>query len=446
MTRPTLSTVRAGHPLGVVAIVALLLAGAIPGPDVLPVAAVALAMLLALVVGPASAVTAVAAMLPLVFLSAEIGSTRWSLLELALLGCGVACAGELALRLAVRREAQRVSHLLRPFDVTVVAGALVVLGILSLGWVADVRASANSQRELRRVILEPLVVILAVRLSPLEDVRRLVGRSLAASALVVSAIALAQVGLRSSGVEVGAVFRPIGTYPHPNNLALFLERVVWLPLAVAGRHVPDRAAVAATGLVAVACAATLSRGAVVALIVGGVAFLVLSRRRVPRLVVAAGVVVAAALLVVARLGGDGTESLGSRGKIWAAAGDMLRDYPVTGVGIDQFYQVYGTRYVDPGGWSERYTSHPHNLVLDFWLQLGVFGLVVLAGIVWITGRLAWTIRTGERHIVGVALAAGLLGGLAHGLVDNFFFLPDLATFLWLTLALASPPVARPSLR
>ena len=443
MIHRTLTDLRGGHVAGVVGIVGLLAGTLLPLPDPMPVAAVILAIVVALAVGPTCSVAAAAAMMPLVFVTPQLGATRWSLLELALICCGMASAGEIVLRV-LRRRGSKIGDLLRPIDLTIVAVALVVVGILSLVWVADVRAIDNSRRELRRVILEPLVVVLAVRLSPLEDVRRLVARALGASGLLVSALALIQIGLRSSGVEVGAVFRPIGTYPHPNNLALFLERVVWVPLAISSVRVPERLTVAASAAIALACAATLSRGAVAALAVGGLTWLVLSRRRVRRRIVMAAAAVASVLVIVARLGGDGTESIDSREKIWNAAVDMLLDYPVTGIGIDQFFQLYGTRYVDPGGWNERYTSHPHNLVLDFWLQLGIAGLAILAGIVLLASRRAWSIRTDPQDLVGAALLAGLTGGMTHGLIDNSFFLPDLATFLWLALALTIPRAWRPA--
>lgn len=405
-------------------------------------ASIALALFAALIVGPANAVGAVAALLPVMFFAARLGGTEWGLLELALLCCAGASVGEIARRLIARPDDRTVMDLLRPIDLTVVATALLVVGLISLELLADDRASSSSRRELRRVIVEPLIVIVAVRLSEVVDLRRLVARCLALGGVTVSAIALGQVGLRSSGVEVGAVFRPIGTYPHPNNLALYLERVIWIPMTLAAGRVPNRIVIGLSVLIALACLATLSRGAVIAVIVGGVVWWMLSRNRFPRWVVWWSLPVVAGSLLVARLGGDGTESLDARGTIWRASAEMLRDYPLTGIGIDQFYQLYGTRYVDPAGWGERYTSHPHNLVLDFWLQLGLAGLLLLTGIVWLVWRRGRAIRVDPGDLVGAAMIAGLAGGLAHGMIDNGFFLPDLATFLWLTLALASPSAGR----
>lgn len=442
MIVPVIVRIREPNLASVAAIVASLVVGGLDQPAPMAMAFIALAIVAALIVGPANAVGAVAALLPLVFVTADLGGTRWGLLELALICCAAACGGEVARRWLARRGEWSMMGLLRPLDLTIVAGALVLVGLVSLAWVVDERASANSQRELRRVVLEPLVVIVAVRLSVLADLRRLVARCLALGGLIVSAIALSQVGLRSSGVEVGSVFRPIGTYPHPNNLALYLERVLWVPMALAGGRVSNRLALLASGLIGLACVATLSRGAIVAIVAGGIVWLALLRRRAPRWVVWSSVPIVAGALLAARLGGDGTESLDARGTIWRSSAEMLRDYPLTGIGIDQFYQLYGTRYVDPSGWGERYTSHPHNIVFDFWLQLGVPGLALLAGTVWLVVRRALVVRRGADDLVGTAMIAGLAGGLTHGMIDNGFFLPDLATFLWLTLALASSAAER----
>ena len=57
---------------------------------------------------------------------------------------------------------------------------------------------------------------------------------------------------------------------------------------------------------------------------------------------------------------------------------MLRDFPSRGIGLDQFLWLNRSRYIDPHIWNERYTSHPHNLLLDSWLSLGLPGLALLA--------------------------------------------------------------------
>jgi O-antigen ligase len=120
---------------------------------------------------------------------------------------------------------------------------------------------------------------------------------------------------------------------------------------------------------------------------------------------------------------------------------MVRDHPLLGVGLDNFLYQYRTHYVQPTAWQEFNLSHPHNFVLDFWLRLGLPGLVVLGWLLAEVFRRGW--RT-YRHLDGqrrslASLVLGAMGSvvylMAHGLVDNAFFLVDLASSFLLAAAL-----------
>ena len=76
---------------------------------------------------------------------------------------------------------------------------------------------------------------------------------------------------------------------------------------------------------------------------------------------------------------EGTAVL--RLRLWQSALEMVRDHPLWGIGLDQFLYLYPT-YMHPDAWREPNLSHPHNLLLDFWLRLGLLGLVALAWAGW----------------------------------------------------------------
>ena len=123
---------------------------------------------------------------------------------------------------------------------------------------------------------------------------------------------------------------------------------------------------------------------------------------------------------------------------------MALDHPLLGVGPDNFLYAYRTRYVLPSGWQELNLSHPHNLLLDLWTRLGLVGVV--AGIFALVSAFAagWRLFRPPKEAphspasLAWPLFLGLLGGLAasvaHGLIDNFLFLPDLVA--WFVAALA----------
>lgn len=156
-------------------------------------------------------------------------------------------------------------------------------------------------------------------------------------------------------------------------------------------------------------------------------------------------VTVAALAVVAGLalmlrGGPGGGSLDARVLLWREAMELIRMHPL-GLGLDQFYYYhnpeFGRSIIAPSliGTSEQYASHPHNLVLDAWLNVGPLGLVALA---WLVAR---GVRAGiralrrEPDLITLGALAALAAGLVHGVVDVFYFVEDLALVFWLLLAL-----------
>jgi O-antigen ligase len=112
---------------------------------------------------------------------------------------------------------------------------------------------------------------------------------------------------------------------------------------------------------------------------------------------------------------------------------MLRDHPLLGVGLDNFAYLYGQSYLRAGAVAEPNLSHPHNWVLNVWLELGLLGLIAF---VWLVVRF-WTTASSSKGW----LAAGAMGAMAdmlvHGLIDNSYFLVDLAFIFWLIFALSS---------
>jgi O-antigen ligase len=118
---------------------------------------------------------------------------------------------------------------------------------------------------------------------------------------------------------------------------------------------------------------------------------------------------------------------------------MIRDHPVLGVGLDNFLYQYRTRYVLPHAWREPNLSHPHNVVLDLWTRVGILGLLVFVWLQWSFFNLGLAtyrrLRGAPDGALVLALLALMVYSLSHGLIDNSFFLVDLAFVLALTVAL-----------
>jgi O-antigen ligase len=125
-------------------------------------------------------------------------------------------------------------------------------------------------------------------------------------------------------------------------------------------------------------------------------------------------------------------------KLWEATLAMIRDHPLFGVGLDNFLYQY-PRYMLPEAWQEPDLSHPHNIVLDWWTRLGVMGV---AALIWLQVaffhlglRLYRSLEEGDLRALALGLMASMVGFLAHGLIDNSYFLVDLAFVFFVTLGI-----------
>ncbi len=338
----------------------------------------------------------------------------------------------------------------------------------------------SALRELRWLIIEPLIffglLIFYARRRGSGYTTLIVGFWLAGGAIsglvgVLQFLGLnlapligAKVGFSSDMIPVDGVLRVTGIYGHPNNLGLAMGRF-W-PLAAALAHVafwdgPGGMARIRrswpTLLVTLLCLGGLlvsfSRGAYLGAAAGAATLallLVPSRLLPPRrillpLLALGGLAVLGGLALlsmnVQRFNLLGASS-GIRVQTWASALAMLRDHPL-GIGLDQFGRLY-PQYIDPAlvGTNEIHTAHPHNLLLDITLRMGPLGLLAF---VWL---LVIFYRRVIQHMgtpLRIGAAAAMTAALVHGLVDSFYFWPDLAFAFWLMLALSmitlrsSPP-------
>jgi O-antigen ligase len=330
------------------------------------------------------------------------------------------------------------------------------LATLSLLWAEQ---TAPALRTWRTMVVEPILFFLLLRrltISP-GDLTRLVDVLLLTAGMV-AVIGLVQffVGVEGAGVVIAeqGARRLTSVYWSPNNVALLLGRC--LPFALAlliFAPSPLRKAVSGV-IVAILLAAvvfTQSAGGLLLGVPAGTACVLwLWRRRIGMATVALILVGLVALIplsqFVPRLRGLLDLSRSSsfvRTQIWTSSASMLRDHPITGVGLDQFLYQYRGRYILPDAWREPNLSHPHNLVLDYWLNLGIGGLLILIAQQVIFWRIGWRALRAWRPSdpLRTALIVGALGSMAafiaHGLVDNSYFVIDLAFTFCFTMALVA---------
>ncbi|MHB8648526.1 MAG: O-antigen ligase family protein, partial [Thermomicrobiales bacterium] len=333
--------------------------------------------------------------------------------------------------------------------------SLFMLGLFSLFTVADAEFRGNSIREFRMTILFPVALfLLAAALLEGSESRRIMFRlmvlgvdAVIVSGVIISLIAYVQFA-RGGGLDVEGVRRVRSVFHHPNELALYLGRIV--PITAAYVFFMPRtwrtwAYLAATVVMLGGIGLSFSRGGYIS--VAAALLLLICATGNRRLIVgyiATSVVVGVAAFATGierftSILHPASGSDGLRLNIWASTARMLRDHPAWGVGLDQFLSQY-PRYIKPDAWQERFTSHPHNVLLDFYVRLGLLGLAWLIFTLLPFIVRGWRVamrRKAEGDLLRFALVIGATGALVdftvHGMVDQDYFLHMLAYGFWFAI-------------
>ena len=244
----------------------------------------------------------------------------------------------------------------------------------------------------------------------------------------------------------GGVRRILAVYHSPNALALFLGRIIPVAVALAlglitVQHRWRRALVplGAAALMLAVFYLTFSRGAWLGLIAAALLLFFASDRRAGLLTLVGILVLGLALVPV--LPWERLLSITpfvQRLLVWQAALAMVLDHPLTGVGLDNFLYHY-PQYILPQAAFEPDISHAHNVFLDFWSRLGILGLATLVWLQYQFWRMGVSVLRGapapQERWLALALMASMVDFLVHGLIDNSYFLIDLAYIFWLTYGL-----------
>lgn len=137
----------------------------------------------------------------------------------------------------------------------------------------------------------------------------------------------------------------------------------------------------------------------------------------------------------------------NRAPILAVAFDMIKERPLLGWGYDNpaIGDNFASRFDTP--WLRNYVHHPHNVVLNYALQMGVTGALVILSLF---AALTWTfVRRiplgGLARLAGLCGVALVLGVFLRNMTDDFFSRHTVqffgaATGMLLGLATRRPPI------
>jgi len=248
----------------------------------------------------------------------------------------------------------------------------------------------------------------------------------------------------------------------PNAVAGCLVLFIPVQVALLVRRWPQRARDGAglrlaleaclLALTALTLLLTQSRGAWLGIAAASALALVATTRR--RIAWAAAVVVpvALAVLVIAgprrivqwaadQAGAGMSENTVGRPELWSAAIATLREFPLTGVGMNGFRRVMPV--IHPTNTASRGMDdvHAHNHLLQAGLDLGLPGLVAYLALWIVCGALLVTMfaNAAERsdRTLARGLAVALLAHFLFGMTDAIPLGAKVGVLFWMTIALVT---------
>ena len=329
---------------------------------------------------------------------------------------------------------------------------MLLLALLSLLWTQQ---PATARTELRTLIFEPVAFYFLIRCAGIS------GKTLFRlfAALVFAAVLVCLIGgfkyLQGDIITSEAdSIRLLSVYGSPNNVALLLGRAIPIALALflaARESRPRRLAGAALLIMLPTLLLTQSAGGILLGVPAGLVVVLVGhyRRRALAPLAVIAVICAAGFGLLIRFSArfanlldfsSGTNFV--RLRLWESTLAMIRDHPITGIGLDQFLYQFGGKYLRPDAIWDSDLSHPHNFLLDFWTRLSLFGLLAFLLMQWRFWRVACSVlnQTRLQNSRLYPLTLGLMGSmaalLAHGLIDNSVFVIDLAFIFMFQLAAA----------
>ncbi len=315
------------------------------------------------------------------------------------------------------------------------AGMFVLAGLISTLVSPD---KTHALGQLKAFIIEPILFFYAtILIIKAEQDKNQALRWLFGSGVLISLFGFVQyytflnLPIQFWGTG-GEVERITSVFDYPNALALFLAPVFIFFASLFVRSYPlyKKSWVMPVGLITmlVALIMTFSRGAWIA-IAAALLFLFLKRfswkqTLIPALIIIIILLSVPPILERVRIGISDPSSH-ARLDLMKVGANKILSSPFLGNGLAGFPNT-----LKQANFNGEILNYPHNIILNFWLELGLLGAITLAWIIFLS------LGQYKKHPSTLKFAAGMfiLTLLIHGLVDVPYFKNDLSVLFWFMIA------------
>ncbi len=289
--------------------------------------------------------------------------------------------------------------------------------------------------EWRALFFEPILLfaILITRRELLEQKKMIL--SLVGAAVLVSTIAIIQ-------KFTGLLFPPslwddqlfgrvTSIFTSANAIGLFTVPILFLSLLVLKRAYYIWAGVV---IILLANVFSISQGAWIAIGAGVLVYLfMLGYKKISIAIAIIGVVGSLVLPGMKEAVLFQDQAGKNRLTVWSHTAEYLIETPknfIVGSGIRNFYDAIQKPWHNPKTLEP--LKYPHNIILNFWTEIGLLGMLSFVGILVSLFVFTFKIKDTQKKAAYIAALTALV---VHGLVDVPYFKNDLAMLFWILVFL-----------
>lgn len=292
---------------------------------------------------------------------------------------------------------------------------------------------------LKAYIIEPILfcIVFISCIQSKKDIQ-IILRALALSALVISLITIVQYFTGFGIPDTWHAWpgrRATAVYGFPNAVGLYLAPIIAAVIGTLTQWSTLQRYERVTGILTLVlgCAALLAaqvEGAIIAVLAAAGVIALGTKFRVHTVVVGIAGVIAAfsisqtrSLLLFQDTSGD------VRLALWKGTLSLLTHQPLFGSGLGGFPATYDL-YRLPS--HTELLLYPHNIIFDFWTQLGLLGLMWILLVLAAMAFLLWKQR---KAVLAPALIGAWVCIAVYGCVDVLYFKNDLSILFWTWICL-----------